>query len=67
MLLQNTTTNACESWHRQLKASPGVDKGKVSNQGKLQSESSHGQVTIFQLLRYLWYDSTYHAVLKERD
>ena len=35
MLLQNTTTNACESWHRQLKASLGVDKGKVTNYGML--------------------------------
>ena len=34
MLLQTTTTNACESWHRQLKTSLGVDKGKAADHGR---------------------------------
>ena len=57
MLLQNTTTNACESWHRQLKTSLGVDKGKVANHGmlNLRDFESHWHLTIFQVFMAWFY------------
>ena len=33
MLLQVTTTNPCEAWHRELKAGAGLFKGQVSSHG----------------------------------
>ena len=30
LLLQTTTTNACEAWHRKLKSGAGLSKGQVS-------------------------------------
>lgn len=35
LLLQVTTTNPCEAWHRKLKAAAGATKGKVATFGKL--------------------------------
>jgi len=34
LLLQITTTNSCEAWHRKLKSATGVTKGKVAAFGK---------------------------------
>jgi len=33
LLLQVTTTNACEAWHRKLKSSAGLSKGQVASHG----------------------------------
>ncbi|KAF8428783.1 hypothetical protein EV426DRAFT_585900 [Tirmania nivea] len=32
-LLQTTTTNACEAWHRKLKSGAGLSKGQVASHG----------------------------------
>lgn len=32
-LLQTTTTNACEAWHRKLKSGAGLTKGQVASHG----------------------------------
>ena len=32
-LLQVTTTNACEAWHRKLKSGAGLSKGQVASHG----------------------------------
>ena len=33
LLLQVTTTNACEAWHRKLKSGAGLSKGQVASHG----------------------------------
>jgi len=33
LLLQVTTTNACEAWHRKLKSGAGLAKGQVASHG----------------------------------
>lgn len=33
LLLQVTTTNTCEAWHRKLKSGAGLSKGQVASHG----------------------------------
>lgn len=60
MLLQSTTTNACESWHRQLKVSLGMDE----NHSCAIPNLNHIDAGVLQLLGYSWHGLAHHGVWK---
>ena len=62
LLLQVTTTNPCEAWHRDLKVAAGATKGKVATSGKYKVFKLKS--LRIQVLRCFFrnprYDSTHH-------
>src|SRR5258706_6520741 len=42
LLLQVTTTNSCEAWHRKLKGGSGLRKGDPSKHGKVIGYPTYG-------------------------